>query len=171
MKNVFKMAIVVVAATMTAFTASAQEKGDMAAGVNLVLGTGDALTNFGIGAKFQYNILDPLRLEASFTYFLPKDYGFGVVKMNMWDLGVNAHWLFRMNDKLNLYPLAGLGILGYNSKIAGIGGGGDSDFALNIGGGVDFKVSEKILLNAEAKYKIGGVWDRFLVSAGVGFMF
>jgi outer membrane protein X len=179
MKNIFKTAIVVIALTMVALSANAQQKGDMAAGANIVLGTGDDLTNFGIGAKFQYNVLDPLRLEGSFTYFLPKEYGLGTTKLNMWDISVNAHWIFPVAEKINLYPLAGLGIFGTKAKVdidlGGLGkyGGSasDTDFGLNIGGGVDFKISQTVLLNVEAKYRISGEWSRLIASAGVAFMF
>jgi outer membrane protein X len=182
MKNIFKTAIVVIALALTVGTVNAQSKGDMAAGANVVLGTGDGLSNFGIGAKFQYNILDPLRLEGSFTYFMPKDYGYSLLaeaKLNMWDISVNAHWLFPVADKITVYPLAGLGIVGTSYKASvdmgewGSYGGSasDSDFGLNLGGGVDFKISQAVALNVEAKYKIGGSWSRLIVSAGVAFQF
>jgi opacity protein-like surface antigen len=70
-----------------------------------VLGSGDSYSNYGIGAKFQYNVTKPIRLEGSFTYFLKKDL------ISMWDLSVNAHYLFPIADKLTVYPLAGLGLL------------------------------------------------------------
>ena len=175
MKNILfkKMAILAIAAVTMSVAVNAQTKGDMAAGGNLVIGMGDEFTNVGIGAKFQYNILDPLRLEGSFTFFLPKsEYG---VKQSMWDLSVNAHYLFPVADQITVYPLAGLGILGVKAK-ADLGDFGtisasDSFFGFNIGGGVDFKLSETIILNAEMKYKIGDVWNRFLISAGVAFKF
>ncbi len=175
MKNFFKVAIAAIAIVMTTVTANAQEKGDMAAGVKLGFATSNGYSHLGAGAKFQYNILDPLRLEGSFTYFLPKEMGGGLVsaKTSMWDASVNAHWLFGLGDKVNLYPLAGLGIFGVTSKaeVLGIGASvSTNDFALNLGGGVDFKISQSIALNAEAKYMIAG-GGLLVLSAGVGFMF
>ena len=172
MKNIFKIAIAAIALTMTAFTANAQYKGDMAAGANVAFATGDGYSNLGIGAKFQYNVMDPLRLEANFTYFLPKkELG---IKTSMWDLMVNAHWLFRVGEKVNVYPVAGLGVLGASAK-ADMGelgniGASASDFAFNFGGGVDFFLSQSMFLNVEAKYMVadGGC---FMPSAGIGFMF
>jgi outer membrane protein X len=106
MKSIFrKVAVMAIAVFTMSVAANAQEKGDMAVGGNLVLGSGDSFTNYGIGAKFQYNVTNPLRLEGSFTYFLKKDY------LTMWDLSANAHWLFPVADKITVYPLAGLGIL------------------------------------------------------------
>ncbi len=182
MKNFFKMAVVAIALSMTALVANAQVKGDMAAGAKFAFSTGDGWSNIGIGAKFQYNVMDPLRLEAQFTYFMPKKDGtFGAEsKINMWEGGVNAHWLFRLGDKVNLYPLAGLGLLGVKTKVdfgewgdligAAGGSAGASDFALSLGGGVDFKLSQSFFLNAEAKYLVAG-GGRLVLSAGANFMF
>lgn len=98
--------------------ASAQEKGDMAAGLNIgvapSLESGASVTNFGIGAKFQYNVTDPIRLEAAF------DYGFKNKGVDVMTLGVNAHYIFKIGDKINLYPLVGIGY-------AHLGGGVSSD--------------------------------------------
>ncbi|MDR3286163.1 MAG: hypothetical protein LBT27_01800, partial [Prevotellaceae bacterium] len=55
--NVFKRVVLLaLVVTMSMTTALAQEKGDMAVGGNLVLGSGDSYSNYGIGAKFQYNV-------------------------------------------------------------------------------------------------------------------
>jgi outer membrane protein X len=168
----FTKTIMLVVATAFAINVSAQEKGDMAAGANFVLGSGDSFTNYGIGAKFQYNIMDPLRLEGAFTYFLKKDY------ITMWDLGVNAHWLFSVSDILNVYPLAGVGLLNYGYDLdLGLGAYGiddsasTTDFAFSLGGGIDFKLTEKLMLNAELKYKLSGEWSRLLISAGITYLF
>jgi outer membrane protein X len=149
---------------------SAQEKGDMAAGANLVFGSGNSLSNIGVGAKFQYNVTDPLRLEGAFNYFLKKNY------VTMWDFSVNGHWLFPVGDKLTVYPLAGLGILNSGSSVnIGYGLGkvsaSSSYFAINLGGGLDYKLTDKLTGNVELKYKIADLWDRLLLSAGVNYKF
>ncbi|GHV48630.1 hypothetical protein FACS1894181_04920 [Bacteroidia bacterium] len=165
MKSIFrKVAIVTIALVTMSVAAGAQEKGDMAAGGNLVLGSGDSFTNIGIGAKFQYNVTTPIRLEGSFTYFLKKDY------LTMWDLSANAHWLFPVADKITVYPLAGLGILNYGSSY-GSYSASTSDIAFNLGGGIDYKLTDKLILNAELKYKISDTWDRLLLSAGLAYKF
>jgi outer membrane protein X len=184
MKRVFfkRVAIVAIALVTMSVAASAQEKGDMAAGANLAVGMGDSFTNFGLGAKFQYNVINPLRLEAAFTYFLPKKQGISGLaesSISMWDLGVNAHWLFPVASKIAVYPLAGLGLLGTSASAdvdLGEWGSYDasasaSEFGFNLGGGIDLKLAEKLILNAEAKYKIGGTWKRFIISVGVAFRF
>lgn len=165
------MAVIVIAVVTMSMTANAQEKGDMAVGANVVFSSGDSYSNIGISAKFQYNILNPIRLEGSFTYFLKKNY------ISMWDASVNAHYLFPLTDKITLYPLAGVGILGskvnFSEETAMRDGvsASSSEFGANIGGGIDFKLTDKFILNGEAKYKIGSTWNRLLLSAGVAYRF
>ena len=70
----------------------------------------------------------------------------------------------------HLYPLAGLSVLGIKASVLGYSAS-DTEIGLNLGGGVDFDLSERLVLNVEAKYKIGGEWSRFILSAGVGYKF
>ena len=182
MKNLFlrKIAIVAIAVVTISVSVTAQQKGDMAAGGNLVVGFGDKVTNIGIGGKFQYNVIDPLRLEGSITLFLPKTetetflgekYKY---KWSMWDISVNAHYLFPVASQVTVYPLAGLGILGVTGKFTEGGrsySNSESYFAFNLGGGVDFKLTDQIFLNSELKYKLCKDWDRFNFSVGVAFKF
>lgn len=157
-----RMAMVVVMALSTAFL-FAQEKGDMGAGVNLSYGTKDGFSNFGIGAKFQYNILDNLRIEPSATYFLKKDY------VSMWDVNANVHYLFGLGEKFNLYPLAGLAFVGW--KFGDGDSVSDTKFGFNIGAGGEYLLTEKFALNLEIKYQIVSDLDRPIFSLGAAYKF
>lgn len=163
-----KIMLLIVAAMCVAVTSTtqvqAQEKGDMAVGVQFALGTGDSFTNMGLGAKFQWNVINRLRIEPSFNYFFKKDL------VSMWDINANVHYQFPVGAKINLYPLAGLSVLGTKASVLGFSAS-DTEFGVNVGGGVDFKLSEKLILNVEPKYKISGAWSRFIVSAGVAYKF
>jgi outer membrane protein X len=156
-------------------TANAQEKGDMAVGGNLEMGMGDRLTNIGLGAKFQYNVIKPIRIEGSATYFFPKKRN--VSDFSMWDFSANGHYLFPINGKLTLYPLVGLGVLvtRNSAKVNGRWERGNkavnSEFGFNFGGGLDFKLTDRLSLNAELKHKIGDMWSRTLISVGVTYGF
>ena len=183
-KNVFKVATVIVALVMIGFSAYAQEAGEMAAGGNIGISAGEGVTNFGIGAKFQYNVTKEIRGEGSFTYFLGD--------FNYWDLSVNGHYLTGIPNVplLKVYPLAGLSLNGFG------GGGGvveyynsdtgkwekDSDddyssgsgttFGINLGAGADYKLTDKISVGVELKYRIGfDDWNRFGIFAGVVYKF
>ncbi len=159
-----KLVVLVLAIVGLTTMTHAQTKGEMAAGVHFAYGSGDGFSNMGFGAKFQWNVLDNLRVEPSFTYFLKKDY------VSMWDISANAHYQFMLSEKFDIYPLAGLSIMGVK---AGIGEYkvSDSEFGLNLGGGVDFDLSSSLALNVEAKYQIGGNWSRFIASVGVVYKF
>jgi outer membrane protein X len=161
------MAIAIIATTMC-LTTHAQKKGDLAAGLNLVLGIGSnsgvSYTNIGVGAKFLYNVIDPIRLEGSFTYFLEKDF------VSMWDFSMNGHFLLPLTDQITVYPLAGLGIFGTKVDF-GLGAITDSNICVNLGAGIDYKLSDQFFFNAEMKFKFVNNWNRQLLSAGITYKF
>ncbi|MBS6237369.1 MAG: porin family protein [Bacteroides sp.] len=158
-----RMAMVVVMALSTAFL-FAHEKGEMGAGVNLSYGTKSGFSNFGIGAKFQYNIIDNLRIEPSATYFLKKDL------VSMWDINANVHYLFGISDSFRLYPLAGVCLLGTSVDYLGVSASA-SDFGFNLGGGGEYLLTEKFALNLEIKYQIVSGWNRPVFSLGAAYKF
>lgn len=164
-KGILKSLVVIIAVFMSA-SVFAQEAGDKAAGGSLNYGSGDGWSSIGIGAKFRYNVTSPIRLEGVFTYFLKKDY------VSMWDFSVNAHYLFKAGEKLTVYPLAGLGLskksasgefMGYDYNVS------DSEFGLNLGGGLDYDLSENMVGNVELRYGTGS--ELIILSAGVVFKF
>ena len=59
--------------------AFAQEKGDMAVGASFNYNTDASMV--GIGARYQYFIIDNLRCDAEFAYYLKKD---GVSMFTIW---------------------------------------------------------------------------------------
>lgn len=164
MKKIMFLLAAVMCLVATSNSVQAQEKGEMAVGVNLALGVGDGLTNFGAGVKFQWNVIDRLRLEPSFNYFFKKDF------VSMWDFNANVHYLFPVSSKVSLYPLAGLSVLGAKASVMGFSSSA-TEIGANLGGGVDFNLTKNWVLNVEAKYKISGEWSRFVGLVGVGYKF
>ena len=81
--------------------AFAQEKGEMAVGGSLNFNTDASM--FGIGARYQYFIIDNLRGDGEFTYYFKKD---GV---SMFTVLASANYLFPIADQFAVYPIAGLG--------------------------------------------------------------
>ena len=154
-----RVAIAIIAVVTMSVPAVAQQQGEMAAGGNLLLGTGNSFSNIGIGAKFFYNVTDPIRLAAEFDYFLEKDL------MSMWDFSVYGHYLFPVADKLVAYPSVGLGMVGVS-----VGSFSSSDFALSLGGGVDYELSPNLALNGELRYKIMD-GSRLNIVVGVAYKF
>ena len=164
-KRVFRsIALFMMVATMSVMTAEAQTKGDKAVGGNLSFGSGDSYSNLGIGAKFLYNVADPIRLEGAFTYFLEKD------NISQWDLSVYGHYLFNVADKVTLYPIAGLGLYNVKASYMGISAS-ESEFGFTIGGGLDYQLTDKLVLTADLKYKMIKDMDRMIISVGIAYKF
>ena len=139
--------------------ASAQ-KGEMAVGGNLLYGT--EINMLGIGGKFQYGITNDIRGEASFNYYFPNN-GF-----HMWDLNLNAHYLFSIAPKFRAYPLAGLTVVSKNythtdESVTHLG--------LNLGGGCEYDLRPNIIVNAEFKYSIVSSIDQAVFSVGAVYKF
>lgn len=181
-------------AALIGLCASAQEKGDMAVGLNLgvapSLESGASVTNFGIGAKYQYNVTDPIRLEAAL------DYGFKNKGVDAMTLGVNAHYLFNVADKIKVYPIVGLGYAHCGAIAFGFpdmdvddwmyGGKGEADaddydttsesesfnkFYFNVGIGGQYDLNDKLAVNFEIKYQYIKDFNRLPISLGIAYKF
>lgn len=181
-------------AALIGLCASAQEKGDMAVGLNLgvapSLERGASVTNFGIGAKFQYNVTNPIRLEAAF------DYGFKNKGVDVMTIGVNAHYIFKVANKISVYPLVGLGYAHCKATAIGIpdfdendwGGianwetdiddygtkeesGSANKFFFNVGVGGQYDLNDKLAVNLEIKYQYIENFNRLPISLGIAYKF
>jgi len=151
---------------------SAQEKGYGAIGANIVGGFGNSYSNLGVGAKIQLNVLHPIRLEGSFTSFIRNK------NISMIDGSLNAHWLAFINDAICIYPLVGAGI--YHTTVyyrdspnseAKEHTKSETKVCGNFGGGMDYYLTDVIILNFEAKYKYIPDASRYNVSLGIAYLF
>lgn len=180
--------------------AFAQEAGKMAIGVQANYGMHKDYKNFGIGAKFQYNITENFRAEAAGNYFFKKDY------VSMWDVNANVHYVIPLTDKLNVYPMVGLTVLGAKfdasgtfddllSQAAAIAGmtvaqyrqfcaengiplPSGSDFkdtetkvGFNAGAGIEYFFTDTFKGFFEAKYQYVKDLDRPVLTLGVAYVF
>ena len=181
-------------AALIGLCAFAQEKGDMAVGLNLgvapSLENGASVTNFGIGAKFQYNVTNPIRLEGAF------DYGFKNKGVDVMTIGINAHYIFNLSDKFNIYPLVGVGYAHCKATAIGIPdldendwldiaygqtdiddygtkeeSGSANKFFFNVGVGAEYAINDKISIGAEIKYQYIENFNRLPISLGVAYKF
>ena len=151
---------------LVALGASAQ-KGDKFVGANVSYN--NEVSNVGIGVKGQYFFTDKLRGEASADYFLKKD------GLSMWDINANVHYLFNVADKFKVYPLAGVGYTNWkvsfdDDEVLGEGGSSSTGkIAINLGGGAQYELSEKMVINAELKYQIIDNYNSLVFGVGVAF--
>ena len=125
------------------FTSASAQQGEKGIGGNLIIGTGDDYTHFGVGAKFVYNVSDPIRLAVEFDFFPKKD------QVSWTDFSMYGHYLISVNERNAVYPAFGLGMVGVQA-----GGASASEFAFSFGGGFDHAVSSNLLLNFELRFKI-----------------
>lgn len=147
--------------------ASAQEKGQFAVGLNAgyapSMDSKTKVSNAFIGVKAQYNLSDPFRLEAVFNY------GFEDKKVAIMDYAVNAHYIFKVSEKINIYPLVGVGAA--TAKVDVPGADGETKFMINAGAGAEYNISEKFAIGLEVKYQYIDKFSRLPFNLGVTYRF
>ena len=140
MKKFFMMA----AMMLMSIDAFAQE-GTLAVGGHLGYASYDGYSPLGIGAKFQYEFIENFRGEAEYNFwFAKKEAG---VSAGLMDVNLNLHYLFKIADKFNVYPLGGISLVATH-------GDGDSENAIgfNVGGGAEYYIAPNLKVNADVKY-------------------
>lgn len=156
------------------------QEGDFKAGVGLVFGTGIGFggldNDLGIRADGYYAFTDVIRGGGDFTFYFPKSEG--PAEITVWELNLNGHYIFKDDDGLVLYGLGGINITGFSFEstfnFAGFTettSSSDSEFGLNLGGGVEYALDFADLF-AEAKLGgLGGNANQFVLGAGLRFSF
>ena len=147
-----KFALVIVAAliSMTAFA----QQGDKAVGARLVYGS--EIEKLGLGIVGQYGITNEVRGDASLFYYPDSDF-------SAFEFNANAHYLLG-NDSVTFYPFAGLNITNIKHVATKPG--------LNVGCGIEFPLTDKLVFAAEAKYIIAKKgFAQFVIGGGLNFRF
>lgn len=153
-----KKMLTLVAALTVGATAFAQS----GIGVNALYTTKSEL--FGIGIKGQHMLAQNLRGEAEFDVYFPKSGS---------ALGgqLNLQYLVPLAPGANFYPLVGVNYVHTSNKLLGVTYSSDN-FAANVGGGVEYNITNNLKFNFEAKYQIGKKdFSQGLLSAGLIYMF
>lgn len=140
------------------------QRGDMAAGINLGVApcveSGSGTCNFGLGAKFQYNVTNPIRLEVDF------DYWFSDNSVSMVDLIANVHYQFRISNRFNMYPIVGIGWGNLHS-----GDWNSSRFIFNVGVGAEYAITGNLTADFEFKYQYVKDFQRLPIQVGMAYHF
>ncbi len=139
------------------------QEGKQAIGIHLNYGT--EFKNVGIGFKYQYNITDPIRLEPSFDYFFKHD------AMSMFDINLNAHYLFQVSHDVRIYPLLGLTYTKWHEDWEDNVSWNKSKFGINFGAGVEYALDDDWSLNFEVKYQIIRKFGQAVFNLGVAYKF
>jgi outer membrane protein X len=139
-------------------------KGETAAGLNLVYGS--EIENLGLGARFQYGILDQLRAEVGFNYFFEKNH------MSWWDVNINAHYLLGLwNEQLYIYPLAGMNYTMVDFKGELDDKGEQNHVGLNLGAGIEYEINDHFGVNFEYRHTIIRKVDQGVFGLGINYKF
>jgi len=139
-------------------------QGETAVGANLVYGS--EIDNLGIGARFQYGIIDQLRAEVGFNYFFEKKH------RSWWDVNINAHYLVGLwNDQLFIYPLAGINYTMVDYKGELNDKGEENHIGLNLGAGIEYEINEHFGVNFEYRHTIVRKVDQGVFGLGVNYKF
>lgn len=124
---------------------------------------------FGIGVGARYGITDNIRIAPDAVFMFPKD------KVTGLDINVNAEYVFKLQDGLSVYPLAGINM--YNTRYSGqtiegfkIPSNSNTEFGFNIGCGFDYNLSDTNFLNAQFTYTFND-WDYATFAVGYGIRF
>ena len=134
-------------------------QGETAVGINLVYGS--EIESMGLGARFQYGILDRLRGEVGFNYFFEHDH------VDWWDVNINAHYLVPLkSDQFYIYPLAGL-----NYTMTKLAGDEENHIGLNLGAGAEYEINEHWGVNLEYRHTIIRKVDQGVIGLGVNYKF
>ena len=145
------------------FAQAQVHQGETAVGANLVYGS--EIENLGIGARFQYGILDQLRAEVGLNYFFEKNH------VSWCDVNVNAHYLVGLwNDQLYIYPLAGLNYTMTKVKIDGVSDE-ENHVGLNLGAGIEYELNEHFGVNFEYRHTIVRKVDQGVFGLGINYKF
>lgn len=134
-------------------------QGETAVGAKVVYGS--EIESLGLGAHFQYGILDQLRGEVGFNYFFEHNH------LSWWDVNLNAHYLVALkNDQFYIYPLAGL-----NYTMTKLAGDEENHVGLNLGAGLEYEFNEHWGANVEYRHTIIRKVDQGVIGFGVNYKF
>ncbi|RKF03460.1 outer membrane protein with beta-barrel domain [Tenacibaculum lutimaris] len=119
-------------------------------GANVVYGTSSGL---GLGVKASFDVSEKFKISPSVNYYFPEDIP-GVSTTSM-SFEADAHYFFELQDKFSLYPLAGLNVwyTSVSSSYAAFSAS-STNFGLNLGGGANYKLSDKLTGFSEIKLMV-----------------
>lgn len=126
--------------------------------------------NTGIVLEGVYSFQDHIRFSAGILYYLVDDESWGgtTYSFTVYDLNLNAHYLFKNEEDMRIYALGGI-----NSLRVKTSGGGESSSkskeGLNLGAGIEYNVGT-VMLFGELKMVTGDGHDnKFILHAGVRY--
>ncbi|MBE7629798.1 outer membrane beta-barrel protein [Tenacibaculum piscium] len=132
-------------------------------GANLVYGSESDL---GIGAKASFGLSEEFKISPSINYFFSESVP--NVSITTMSFNADAHYFFEIQDKFSLYPLAGINVFytSVSSSYITSYSASSNSFGLNLGGGMNYLLSEKLTAFSEIKLMLN-TGNQVVFCAGV----
>lgn len=127
------------------------QQGDITVGGGLTLTTGvgsGGSAEIGVNAGGYYSITDEIRAGASLSLFFGD---FSPTQFN-----IDGHYIFKNEDGLVLYALAGIGFWSWTFDLGPFGSTSVSTSGLNLGAGVEYDLGNFYLFGEPKLTTIGG---------------
>ncbi len=172
--------ILVIGLLMVAGTQSwAQDQGQIRVGASLAIGTKAGINDtggekIGMGLNFggDYFVIDKLSIAPSYTFFFKSttrilDSGFEY-DLRVSSFNIDGKYYF-LTEGINVYGLFGVSFARVKSSFGFLGiPVSANETGINIGGGVDYMLSNKLYLNGQVKYNTP--LEQLVISVGVGYV-
>ena len=117
--------------------------------------------NLGVQVRGMYRLNDQLRPSINFTYYID-----GAGSTTITEFNAHLQYLGVRKEQFNIY-----GLVGINAFRVKIQDSTDTDrindIGLDVGGGIDFKLSDKLSGLVEAKYDFSENVNQWVISLGV----
>ena len=148
------------------------ESGEWNVGGQVVYGT--KAETAGLGLHVKKCLTDAFRLNLSSNYY------FKHAGVSAFDVNLEGNYLFNVGEKVRVYPLAGVcvgiwhadGINVSNGEISiGVDSQTESKVGGNLGGGIDYLLTDHFGLNAEVKYQIISHASQVVFGIGASYRF
>ncbi len=139
-----------VACSLLAIIATSSNAQSILAGGGLVYGTWTEQA--GINIRGDFRLYEVWCIIPGINFYFAEKYD--NYKFVYRDYFIDGHYLFGLNDQVNVYPLAGINISTFAIKDEILGDDSDAEVGLNIGGGIEYFFTEKVAGFFEIKYTI-----------------
>ena len=136
--------------------------------------------SFGIDLRASYNYSKKIKIVPDFHIYLPNKKSFvtgGESKTTVFVFNLNIHYIVNPRSDIKLYILAGGHAGGWNIKDNHSSNFADVDInefqfvpGANVGGGIQFKLGQRVQFFAEAKYVIAKA-NQLIFSPGLLYEF
>lgn len=172
--NIYLTSALVLFITLLFSSPGTAQDGDVTLGGGLIYGSGimedgsSLDNNLGIKVDGYYRINEEFRAGADIGYFFPAEEA--GVELNFWELNLNAHYIFVIEEELSAYGLAGLNFANLKTTYedeSGSFSGSNSETGLNLGVGGEYATNFGALF-AELKYVVSDA-DQLVIGAGARF--